>query len=137
MTESVNRLRAAASSAFVDSPVLFAYLFGSHAAGTATARSDIDVAVYCRPLPDLLALRLRMASVLTESSGLAGIEVVVLNGAPLALAGRVCECHVPIYCVDRAARARYESLINRRYREYKVHEERIARDLLARMAVGI
>lgn len=52
MTDVLTQLRAAAPDAFAGQPVAFAYLFGSHAAGTATARSDVDVAVHLEPGTD-------------------------------------------------------------------------------------
>ncbi|CAN5227354.1 hypothetical protein BH20ACT3_BH20ACT3_06560 [soil metagenome] len=49
MTEVAEALRTAAGAAFAGEPIAFAYLFGSHATGTATERSDVDVAVHLQP----------------------------------------------------------------------------------------
>lgn len=45
MRDVFGRLRGQAPAWLADEPVSFAYLFGSHVAGTATPRSDVDVAV--------------------------------------------------------------------------------------------
>jgi predicted nucleotidyltransferase len=133
----LTRLRDAAPAAFSDTPVLFAYLFGSHAAGTATPRSDIDVAVYCRAdIVDAVELRLRLAATLEQLTGLPDIEVVVLNQASTALAGRVQECHDLLYSVDEVTRVRYQSSVSRQYHDFKIHQDRSARERLAQLAAG-
>lgn len=67
----VEALRAAGAS--------FAFVFGSSARGTATGTSDLDVAAWWpghAPAPWTVRLP-------------AGVDLVVLNGAPLELAGRI------------------------------------------------
>ena len=57
----------------------FAFLFGSRARGTERADSDVDVAAWWRldpPAPWTVPVP-------------AGVDLVVLNGAPLELAGRI------------------------------------------------
>ncbi|MBW3663407.1 MAG: nucleotidyltransferase domain-containing protein [Actinobacteria bacterium] len=98
MATLTERLREAAARVLADGEVAFAYLFGSHAAGTATERSDIDIAVHLRASVELsddevLQLRLRLADELERAAGVGPIEVVVLDTAPLTLRGRVQENH--------------------------------------------
>lgn len=57
----------------------FAFIFGSRARGTGRADSDVDVAAWWRqdpPAPWTVPVP-------------AGVDLVVLNGAPLELAGRI------------------------------------------------
>ena len=138
MNSVLERLRAAAPEAFAGQPVAFAYLFGSHATGTATDRSDVDVAVHLTPDTDVdtLALRLRLAGRLEQVAGVADVEVVVLDEAPLSLAGRVQEHGQVFFSRDEVLRVRYASLTSRRYHDFKIHEERSARLRLARLAEG-
>jgi hypothetical protein len=138
VSEVLARLREVAPAAFDGEPIAFAYLFGSHATGTATARSDLDVAVHLRPGTQLdhLRLRLRLARAVEEQLGGGPIDVVVLDDAPLSLAGRVHETGRVIYSVDDVLRVRYASRISRMYHDFKIHEERSAAERLAQLANG-
>ncbi|MPZ89133.1 MAG: hypothetical protein GEU81_13910 [Nitriliruptorales bacterium] len=64
--------------------VLVAYLFGSRARGTARPGSDYDVAVLLTEGADAHRRQLEMMAVLGD-----GVDVIVLNQAPIALAYRV------------------------------------------------
>jgi uncharacterized protein len=138
MTDVLERLREAAPVAFDGEPVAFAYLFGSHASGRAGPRSDIDVAVHLIPSADVdpFDLSLRLARQLERLAGVGPLDVVVLDEAPLSLAGRIQENHALLYCADEVQRVRYESLVARRYHDFKIHEQRSARERLARLAEG-
>lgn len=69
--------------------MLFAYLFGSAATGAPTPRSDIDLAVFVAPDMDLHAAQLAVARVAARQLGTDAVDVVLLNTAPVSLAGRV------------------------------------------------
>lgn len=62
--------------------------------------------------------------------------LVVLNTAPIAVAGRIREEGVLLYSRDEPLRVRTESLLSRRYHDFKLHEQRSARERLARIADG-
>lgn len=134
----LEELQRVAPAVLDTEPVAFAYLFGSHAGGTAGPRSDIDVAVHLDGSADVdpLALRLRLAGRLEGALGRGPVDVVVLDEAPLALAGRVRRHGRPVYSRDEVSRVRYESLTARRYHDFHIHEERMAREALARMSEG-
>lgn len=102
------------------------------------SRSDIDVAVHLTGMAtvDTLDLRLRLAGALEQLLDRGNVEVVVLDEAPLALAGRIREGGKLFYCRDDVTRVRYESLISRRYHDFKIHEQRSANERLARLAKG-
>lgn len=138
--DPAERLRAAASAAFAAEPVQFAYLFGSQATGRARADSDVDVAVFLDesvPPGEHLDASLRLARRLADCSGVARIEaVVVLNTAPLPLAGRIRRERHVLYSRDEPARVAYESYIARRYNDYRIHEAPRDRERLRAIAEG-
>lgn len=139
MDELIERLRAAAPAALDDEPVAFALLHGSHASGAPGPRSDVDVAVHLTAGSDgvdALALRLRVAGALERALGSGPVDVLVLDGAPLALAGRVAQHGVVVHDADPAARVRWTSLTLRRYHDFRIHEQRNARERLAAIADG-
>ena len=134
---TVDALRDVAPEVFDDTPVVLAYLFGSQARGEAGPRSDVDVAVYLDPHDGdtALDLSLRLAGELEARAGVAPVEaLVVLNHAPIALSGRVREEGVLLYSRDEPFRVRWESLTSRRYHDFKIHQQRSARERLARIA---
>src|SRR6185503_6955539 len=75
----------ASASADVD----FAYVFGSVVAGRQTPRSDVDLAIHVAGHSDGRAVRLDVARAASRHLGTDAVDVVLLNAAPIALAGRV------------------------------------------------
>ncbi|MBI4630351.1 MAG: nucleotidyltransferase domain-containing protein [Chloroflexi bacterium] len=72
--------------------VVLAYLFGSHAKGTARAFSDVDIAVllpYDTPRSKFFDVRLALTDALMSLLGKNEIDVVVLNEATPLLAYQV------------------------------------------------
>lgn len=134
--DTLSRLREAAPRSFDGTPVVFAYLFGSVAAGRAGPASDVDVAVYVEPeLPQerRLDLSLELAGRLSETSGVGGIEVLVLNDAPLPIRGRAVRERAVLYSRDEPARVAYESLTLGEFFDFQIHarplDERMLRDI--------
>lgn len=113
--------------------VVFAYLFGSAAANALTPLSDIDIAVYLGEGTDLLEARLGVIEAAAKHLGTDEIDVVVLNRAPTALAGRILGSRHVI--VDRSPfdRHRFESLALREFFDFRVLEREV---LAARDADG-
>jgi uncharacterized protein len=139
MDEVPDRLRRAAPAAFDGEPVAFGLLFGSHARGTAGPRSDVDVAVHLTPDAadvDELELRLRLAGALEEHAGVGPVEVVVLDDAPLPLAGRAVQEGQVIFSRDDVLRVRFTSLTLRMFHDYQLRDERNVREHLQRLASG-
>ena len=79
--------------------VLVAYLYGSHARGTAGPGSDVDVAVLLDEGADRAQRRLELQASLGEA-----VDLVVLNDAPVALAYRVLRDGVVLTSRDEQAR---------------------------------
>lgn len=136
----LERLRQGAAEVFDGGPVLFAYLFGSHATGRAHPRSDVDVAVYLddeEPRDRYLDLSLRLAGELERTCGVAPVEaLVVLNQAPITLAGRVLQQRQVIYSRHEPARVRFESLTFRQFHDFERHAEPLRRQRLQAIARG-
>lgn len=134
------RLRHAASAAFEHEPVVFAYLFGSQTTGEARRGSDVDAAVYVDetvPEDTYLDLSLRLARGLESSAAVGPIEaLVVLNDAPLPLAGRIRRQRRIIYSRDEPARVRYESRIARLFNDFELHAAERDRERLRAIAEG-
>jgi predicted nucleotidyltransferase len=135
----VARLREAASRELEGSSVLFAYLFGSVATGRTRPGSDVDVGVVLEasvPTERYLELSLELARRLATASGVGGIEVVVLNAAPLPLRGRVVQERVVLFSRDEPFRVRFESKVTREFLDFQIHAEELDRELLRATAEG-
>jgi predicted nucleotidyltransferase len=105
--------------------VVFAYLFGSAATGALTPRSDIDIAIQVRPGADVHAARLAVARAASRHLGTDAVDVVALNRAPIALAGRILCSRQVLLERDPYARHRYESLHARLFQDFRIRERRI------------
>lgn len=93
----------------VRSDVVAAYLFGSHARGTARDDSDVDVAVMLRGEPEATLEGLGMDLVADLERELARrVDLVVLNRAPTDLVHRVLRDGRLVLERDRSARIRFE-----------------------------
>jgi predicted nucleotidyltransferase len=89
--------------------IVAAYLFGSAARGTASVRSDVDVAVLYAATPPatLEGLPLDLASRI-ERVVKRPVEVIALNTAPADLVHRVLRDGVLLLDRDPSARIRFE-----------------------------
>lgn len=109
-----------------DAGALFAYLHGSQATGAATAESDIDLAAF---FPD-------PAPASFEIDLPAGVDLLVLNGADLELAGRVAMDGTLVLEVDEVARVRWESRTRKIYCDELYRMERSRREFLEAVTRG-
>ncbi len=134
----VEKLRAAGPAIFDDQPVLFAYLYGSRAAGRPRPDSDVDIAIYCSddtPPEALFDLQVHLSSRIGAAIGDMQVEVVVLNATPIRLAGRVIQ-GLLVYSRDEAARVAYESLTFREFCDFDLHDQEDAEIMLRATAEG-
>jgi uncharacterized protein len=93
----------------------FAFVFGSHAEGTARPDSDLDVAAYWgREAPDPWRVPVP-----------AGVDLLVLDSAPLELAGRVALRGNLLFDDDPEARVAWQAQKRLEY----LDEEWLQRDL--------
>jgi uncharacterized protein len=138
ISSATDLLRTAGRTVFDASPVTFAYLFGSAATGRTHPRSDVDVAVHLpeAEVPRALELSLDLAGRLADATGLPNVEVLVLNGTPLPLRGRVVRDRIVVYSRDEEARVSFETRTLDDFLDFDIHARRLDRALLERMARG-
>ncbi len=87
-------------------PIIFAYVFGSHARGAERPTSDLDVAIYLKtPIDGYEYLDLKMQ--LTEALSLE-VDLVVLNDAAPLIKYQIHKNHVPLFVRDRNIETRYK-----------------------------
>jgi uncharacterized protein len=108
-----------------NSRVVFAYLFGSLARNVATPLSDIDIAVFLSDQLDEVADKLAVLGKLMHNLETDGIDLVVLNTAPLTLKARVVRDGQVL--VDRQPHLRhaFESVVLRSYFDFSIFETAI------------
>jgi uncharacterized protein len=103
--DQVDQRIAEAIEALQDLGAVFAYLHGSRASGTTGPDSDVDIAAYFdgRP-PEAFQVLLP-----------AGVDLVVLNRAPLELAGRIALDGKLLFERDSRARVVWEATTRKIY----------------------
>jgi predicted nucleotidyltransferase len=104
--------------------IQFAYLFGSAAAGRMTPSSDIDIAAFVDPSLDAFDAQLNIMAAASRHLGTDRLDVVILNAAPVSLAGRVLGGRRVILDRHAFARHRYESLLMRQFADFRLYERR-------------
>lgn len=104
-----------------DAGAVFAYVHGSAASGEARRGSDLDVAAFFEgrdPAPWTIRV-----------SGL--VDLVVLDSAPLELAGRVALHGRLLFDDDPPTRVRWEATTRKIYLDERHRAERFTADLVA------
>lgn len=96
----------------------FAYLHGSRAAGAGKPQSDVDIAAYFdEPHPEAFEVLLPT-----------GVDLVVLNDAPLELAGRIAMQGKLLFARDQSARVVWEATTRKIYLDELPRLHRAHRD---------
>lgn len=90
-----------------ETDVLVAYVYGSHARGTAGPLSDVDVGVLLNEGSDYFQRRVDLTRAVAEVTGDDAADVVVLNDAPIALSYRVLRDGKVILSRDERSRIRF------------------------------
>lgn len=126
-------LEALADMARREPSVAVLWLYGSHAKGTATAQSDIDLAVAFRDFEqDPLERRLRpelLAQAWQDALGLEAerLSIVDINLAPLPLAHAVIRTGRVLQASDRLRLAREENRITSMWElDHLYHQQHFA-----------
>lgn len=117
---------------------MFAYLFGSRARGDERPDSDVDVAIYLDERLDAderFRLHLRIGADLERAVG-GQVDLIVLNDAPLRLAGRIITERSTVLGHDEPRRVRYEVDLFPQYVDFEHHARQLDRELLEAMAEG-
>jgi predicted nucleotidyltransferase len=94
------------------------YLFGSQVAGDTGPMSDYDFAVLADLSVDGRRLQATLAHELSLALGTAGVDVVLLNRAPIELAYAIITQGTVVFEKDVATRVEYEAGVLSRYADY-------------------
>ena len=135
--ELVDALRTAAALELPALPVTFAYLYGSRTGAHHRPDSDVDVGIVLdsdAASPETVASS--VADALNARSGVGGIEVTVLDDAPIRFLGRVLRRRVVLYSRDEPARVEFESRVGRMADDVEVWAARMDREMLTAIAEG-
>ena len=114
MDEPLEAVTAEAITVLREAGARFAYLHGSRATGQNRANSDVDIAAYFGGRPP------NSFDVLLPP----GVDLLILDDAPLELAGRVAVGGILLFEDDQVARVRWEALTRKIYFD---EQPRIAR----------
>ncbi len=106
-----------------DKRVIFGYLFGGLAAGRVSPLSDADIAVFVNDTENLAEYKLSLFEKLAGALGTAEIDLVILNTAPVSLAGRVLQKKQLLADKEPFKRHDYESVVLREFFDFQVKEE--------------
>jgi uncharacterized protein len=109
-----------------DRGVRFVFLHGSQASGDASETSDIDLAAFFQE-PAPVAFELDLPT---------GVDLLVLNDAPLEIAGRIALDGVLVLDVDEVSRVRWQSRTRKVYADERYRIERSHAEFLAAVRHG-
>jgi predicted nucleotidyltransferase len=105
-----------------DHGVVFALVFGSHAAGRPGAGSDVDLAVWSPEPLDEWRLRAEVPD---------AVDLLDLRSAPETLTGRIALTGVVVLDDDPSERIRWQADTMKRYLDEAPRRERFRRDFAA------
>ena len=106
-----------------DHNVIFAYLFGGLSEGKVKPLSDIDISVYVRDTDNLAEYKISLFDRLTDSLSTNELDLIILNMAPVSIAGRILENKLILVDKDPPIRHAYESLTLRKFFDFRVKED--------------
>lgn len=121
MNELKQKLHEIAPMIFGETPVLFAYLYGSYAKGLSHPFSDMDVGIYVEGLDTKACLNLELSLSLSIDEKLGHAvqsEVRVLNHLPLVVKGRILADGELIYSRDEINRIEFETQVRKAYFDF-------------------
>jgi uncharacterized protein len=106
--------------------IVFAYLFGGLAREKKGPFSDVDIAVYVSDSNKLDYLELfgKIIAVLETEE----VDLVILNAAPISLAGRIVKGRIVLIDKNPFLRHKYESLTLREFFDFEIEERTILRE---------
>jgi len=118
----IERLQECAPRVLERFPVLFAYVYGSYAAGEAHRFSDLDIAVFVSgDAPDgLMRLEADIALAFDKVlDHLINTDVRAVNHLPLAVKGGVVTEGIILYSCDEEARVDFETRVRMAYFDFQ------------------
>jgi predicted nucleotidyltransferase len=119
----LQRLPKVSEALAADPRVLFAYVFGGCAEGEVKPLSDIDLAVYLGAVERLAEVKLELFEKISDLLGTSEIDLIVLNTAPVSVAGRILRNRRLLLDKEPFRRHRYESLTLRKFFDFSRKEE--------------
>jgi len=133
----IAKLRGGLAAALAHFPVALAYLHGSVARGCPLPTSDVDLAVVlAEPLPpavERLKLEFQIQAAVEEACGVKNVDARAINTAPILAQGEILQEGVCLYARDKARRVEFESLVRRKYFDYRPTARRMQRAFLDRV----
>jgi predicted nucleotidyltransferase len=130
----VDSLRRYAPQILKDLPVQLAYLYGSTARGEETPSSDVDIAIVCDDeiSPEQrLRLMLNVSAELSRRTGIAEVDIRVINDAPLVFRGRIACEGILLFARDKAQQIEFETRTRDEYFDYLPFHRRLQDAFLA------
>jgi len=106
-----------------DSNIIFAYLFGGLLKKRRNPLSDVDLGIYVKNTKGLDYLTL--FNKISQFLGTDEINLVVLNSAPISLAGRILQNRKVLIDKNPFLRHRYESCVLREFFDFAIKEREI------------
>lgn len=122
-TDILTKLPDAARELEQDSNVIFAYLFGGLAEQVIKPLSDVDIAVYVKEIRDLAEFKMQLFDRLTDALGTGELDLVILNTAPVSLAGRILQKRIVLGDKEPFLRHVYESVTLREFFDFRIKED--------------
>ena len=133
----VAKLKSGLGTVLARFPVELAYLYGSVARGRPLPMSDVDLAVVLsEPIPsalDRLKLEFQIQAAVEDACGVKNMDVRAINTAPLLAQGEILQEGRCLYARDLAHRATFESLVRRKYFDYRPTAEMMEAAFLKRV----
>jgi predicted nucleotidyltransferase len=121
MRDFKQKLQTAAPIVFEETPVLFAYLYGSHVKGLSHPFSDLDIAIFVEGLDTKACLDLELSLALRIDENLDHVvqsEVRVLNHLPLVIKGRILGEAQLIFSRAEDKRIDFETQVRKAYFDF-------------------
>ena len=121
MNQTEQKLQSVAPAIFAGSPVLFAYLYGSHVKALSHPYSDLDIGIYIEDIDIEACLDLELSLALRFDEQLnhrVQSEVRILNHLPLTVKGRILGESRLIYSIDEEQRVTFETRVRRAYFDF-------------------
>lgn len=121
MIDLKQKFHTAAPLVFEQTPVLFAYLYGSYVKGLSHPFSDLDVGIFVEGLDIKACLDLELSLALRIDENLDHVvqsEVRVLNHLPLVVKGRILGEAELIFSRAEDRRVEFETQVRKAYFDF-------------------
>ena len=119
--ETLKKIAEISEEIFSNSPVLFAYIYGSVAAGQTHPFSDLDIGVFVESISSKEGLELELDLGLKIDRKLQGgpsSDVRIMNFLPILITGKIVSEGLLIYCRNDKKRIAYETAIRTSYFDF-------------------